>query len=478
MNSTDYHELFEAQCHLTDLYRNQLQSVTYELHKSRATIQHLRAILVSLTSDLNLKSEHLQTLFSFLDKCSDDDQRISSLSSSFKASLSSSHPLSQSPSSSSLCSLPSALLLIILQFLLPRDLSFLSYTCKDLSSLCNSPSLWSSLSCFRWHLPLLSKSSFLARYASEMCWYHTRPVVSTLLGHSGSVTCLSRAGGSARFVSGSDDCSLVLWELDERGLQDQEIVKQHHVQTRTVARKVHYYGHGGPVWSCCVGPDNSLVSGSYDKTVKVWDLATGRCEFTMRGHSEWVSAVDCNAQVIVSGSWDASVRVWAQATKQGVATLRFEDDAVYCVQLQSNCVAVGLKNSAAEIWDLQRAERVSRFQGHFKGVNAVRIKGDLLFTASSDSLVKVWDVRSGEGVGNLAGHSSNVMAVDYDEEAMRVASGSYDKTVRIWDARMGFRARSVLRAHSDPVFCVAIEPHRLITGSQDQSIKLWSFSHI
>jgi WD40 repeat protein len=470
----DYQELLKNQCNLTDLFRNQLQVTNFELQKARGIIQHLKAVLVSLQSDLNIKSEHLSTLLDFIDKNCGDETRIAILEEHFKKSLSHAYSSCVSCSSSKLSYLSNDVVCMILEYLEPRELTSISYTCKEMYSMCQSSNLWKLLSQSRWSVKLDGKSDFLARYKGEMAWYHTRPIVSTLLSHSGSVTCLSYTPGKPYFISGSDDCSLSMWGIDESHLNDQDIVKQHHVQTKTILKKICYYGHGGPIWSCCEAPDNKLVSGSYDKTIKTWNLSTGRCESTMRGHSQWVSSVDCNSQIIISGSWDSTIKIWDQVTKQCITTYTF-DNSVYCLQLYKDSVIVGLKSKVVEIWDINTSSKIISCFGHYKGINTVKMADHLAVTGSSDSLVKIWDLRTGECVDSLAGHTSNVMCLDFDIESRRLATGSYDKTIRIWDMRKNNSARTVLRGHSDPVFCLKFDDHKLISGSMDQSIKIWNF---
>ena len=118
------------------------------------------------------------------------------------------------------------------------------------------------------------------------------------------------------------------------------------------------------------------------------------------------------------------------------------------------------------------------FIGHFKGINTLKLTGNVAVSGSSDSLVKMWDIRTGDCVHNLAGHTSNVMCLDYDIDTHRVVTGSYDKTIRVWDMRKHNSARTILRGHSDPVFCLKVDDHKLISGSMDQSIKIWNFQFI
>jgi WD40 repeat protein len=149
------------------------------------------------------------------------------------------------------------------------------------------------------------------------------PVVATLSSHSGSVTCLAYATKDL-LVSGSDDGSLAVWNMrgSERSETGTQMAMQHHLQSRMICRMHSLQGHGGAVW--CVATDTGVVaSGSYDKTIKLWDLASGNCFKTLRGHESWVSCLgmDVASDCIVSGGWDASVRLWSISRGQQVAVL-------------------------------------------------------------------------------------------------------------------------------------------------------------
>ena len=468
-----YSALLRTQCDLTDLYRNQLHVVNYELKKARNTIHNLRALLVSFTSDFQIKSPEFQPFLDFINQNCEDDKRLADLEDSFKSSIT--RVYTECICSSSLSQLPSDLILVIIEFLGVKELTVFSYTCKEIYSMCQSSKIWRKLARSRWNLAIEDKSQVLKKYSQEMLWFHTRPTVSTLIGHHGSVTCLSLSKESSYLISGSDDCSLYLWELGKQNKHDTELVKQHHIQTKSITKKVCFYGHGGPVWSCCEGPFNTLISGSHDKTLKIWNLQTGQCQSTMRGHNAWVSSLDCTNEVIVSSAWDETIKIWSQETKTLIDTLNLQNDTVYCLKLRNNETVLGLKSKNIQIWDLNRNLMTMNCTGHFKAVNAVKIEGNLVVSASADSLVKVWDIRNGECVGNLPGHSANVMCIDFDIQSQRIVSGGYDKTIRVWDMRNWISPRNVLRGHSQPVFSLKFDDKKLISGSMDQSIKVWNF---
>jgi WD40 repeat protein len=188
------------------------------------------------------------------------------------------------------------------------------------------------------------KEAFKEHYIVDENWSRGRGRVSTLLGHQGTVTCLSLRG--PRMISGSDDGSMILWDLCPpqtepptvpavalAGLIDvgsnrrtrtttteqvygagagAEIgCRSSRYQQRSYARIFSFHGHGGPIWSLDYRPeDDLLVSGSYDETIKVWRVSTGKCMRSLRGHDGWVSSLSMlTASQVVSSSWDATVRV-------------------------------------------------------------------------------------------------------------------------------------------------------------------------
>jgi F-box and WD-40 domain protein 1/11 len=442
-----------------------------ELKKARNTIQNLRALLVSFTSDFQIKSAEFQPFLDFIHQNCEDDKRLADLEDTFKRSLTNLY--TSCPYNLSIFQIPSDLIFMVMEFLGVRELTVFSYTCKEIYSMCQAQKLWKNLGFSRWKEDNFDRRRFLKRYSQEMMWFHTRPAVSTLIGHHGSVTCLDFLEGSQVFVSGSDDCSLSLWEVKTIN-PDKGMLKQHHIQTRPINKKICFYGHGGPVWTCCFSPSNTLISGSHDKTLKVWNMSTGQCQFTMRGHNGWISSIDSTSSLIISSAWDSTVKFWNIETKNQVQNLHFED-IVYCLKAKNQTLALGTKSHSLEVWDILRTSQVLNCVGHLKAVNALKMTENLIVSGSSDSLVKVWDVRTGECVGNLPGHSNKVVCVDFEEGPMRVVSGGYDKSIRVWDLRNFCTARSVLRGHSEPVFCVRFDQTKLVSGSMDQCIKIWNF---
>jgi len=367
------------------------------------------------------------------------------------------------------------------------------------------------------------KKAVAVRWPVECRWRSKKTVVKTLQGHSGVVTCLRKSRNI--LVTGSDDGSLIYWSLSsdpslERKHSEEdltrtegfatnngrpriELMQQHHKQTRAdlVSRRLH--GHGGPVWCCAIDRD-AVVSGSYDKTVKVWNLSSGKCVRTLRGHTLWVSCVgfSYDSGRIISGSWDSSIRVWNSDVGQQIASFpTLEGNSKYCLDWnkKSGILATGSRNHEVQYWDINTISLIRTFSGHQNVVQSVW-NGELcrhLVTGGDDKVLKIWDPSSSTCSMTLEGHTSTVMGVQSDGD-YRVVSCSYDKTIKIWDLRMGTSSSSTatawaqwsgkqshnessacigtLEAHSEAVFCVQFDGNRIYSGSADKSAKIFQFS--
>ncbi|RYO77156.1 hypothetical protein DL764_010237 [Monosporascus ibericus] len=119
---------------------------------------------------------------------------------------------------------------------------------------------------------------------------------------------------------------------------------------------------------------------------------------------------------------------------------------------------------------------LSTLTGHGGGVNSVAFSGDgsRLASGSTDGTVKVWDAATGACLSTLTGHGDYVRSVAFSADGSRLASGSYDGTVKVWDAATG-ACLSTLTGHGGQVHSVAFsgDGSRLASGSDDRTVKVW-----
>jgi len=103
-----------------------------------------------------------------------------------------------------------------------------------------------------------------------------------------------------------------------------------------------------------------VVSGSYDKTLRVWDSTTGTCSKTLRGHTRSVCAIDVVGNVIVSGSVDKTVKIWNMESDECVMTLEGHQNTVSCVEIVGNMIITGSWDNTIKIWNVDDSPRPRR----------------------------------------------------------------------------------------------------------------------
>ena len=242
-------------------------------------------------------------------------------------------------------------------------------------------------------------------------------------------------------------------------------------------------GHRAGVLGVAVTPDGRLaVSASYDQTLKVWELGSGRELRTLSGHSSGVSAVAVtpDGQLAVSASWDQTLKVWELGTGRDLRTLSGHASSVNAVAVTPDGQrAVSAQGYSLKVWDLGSGRELRTLSGHTKEVNAVAVTpdGQLAVSASWDKTLKVWDLGTGRELHTLSGHTDVVFAVAVTLDGQLAVSASADRTLKVWDLGSGRELRT-LSGHTNSVSAVAITPdsQQAVSASYDRTLKVWELA--
>jgi WD40 repeat protein/GTPase SAR1 family protein len=240
-------------------------------------------------------------------------------------------------------------------------------------------------------------------------------------------------------------------------------------------------GHEGEITSVTVTPDGRVVSGSVDKSLRLWDLETSRCLRAFQGHTDHVLgvAVTLDGEQALSASADHTVRLWELATGCCLNTFQGHVGEVWCVAVtrDGRRVVSGSSDNSVRLWDLETGHCLATFEGHTDTVRSVVVTPDCrrLVSASTDKSVRVWDLEAVRCIRVFEDQTGRFASVVVTPDGRRVVSGSSDNTVRLWDLETG-HCLATFEGHTDAVRSVVVTPdgQRLVSGSRDNTVRLWN----
>uniref|UniRef100_A0AAR2LV34 WDR5-like beta-propeller domain-containing protein n=1 Tax=Pygocentrus nattereri TaxID=42514 RepID=A0AAR2LV34_PYGNA len=204
-------------------------------------------------------------------------------------------------------------------------------------------------------------------------------------------------------------------------------------------------GHSNYVFCCNFNPQSNLVvSGSFDESVRIWDVKTGKCLKTLPAHSDPVSAVHFNrdGSLIVSSSYDGLCRMWDSTSGQCLKTLIDDDNPpVSFVKFSPNgkyILAATLDNTL-KLWDYSKGKCLKTYTGHKNEKYCVFANfsvtgGKWIVSGSEDHMVYIWNLQTKEIVQKLQGHADVVIATACHPTQNIIASAALenDKTIKLW----------------------------------------------
>lgn len=304
-----------------------------------------------------------------------------------------------------------------------------------------------------------------------------------LEGHEGGVWALQYEGDT--LVSGSTDRSVRVWDIKTgRCLQ----VFQGHTSTvRCLVilqpTQIGTDQDGSPI---IMPKEPLIITGSRDSTLRVWKLpqpgdrqichagppANDRDNpyflRTLSGHHNSVRAIAAHGDTLISGSYDCSVRVWKISTGEQLHRLQGHTQKVYSVVLdhaRQRCIS-GSMDNLVKVWDLSTGTCLYNLEGHTSLVGLLDLSHERLVSAAADSTLRIWDPENGACKATLSAHTGAITCFQHDGQ--KVISGS-DRTLKMWNVRNGEFVRDLLVDLSG-VWQVRFDERRCVAAVQRNNL--------
>ena len=290
-----------------------------------------------------------------------------------------------------------------------------------------------------------------------------------LTGHTGWVRAVSFFPNGFSFASGSYDRTLRLWNVRDN---------------QSFGTLSNHLGSISGINAIAVHPNgNTFATGCIDRSIKLWNFRSGEPIRNIEGHDGQVYSVaySPDGKTLISSSADKTIKLWNWRRGELLKTFEGHQDKVVSVAFHPNgkTIASASFDKTIKIWDVNTGREILSITGHTAPVNAIAFSpdGKLLVSGSQDQTVKIWDVNTGKVVKTLSGHTGGVLAVAFNRDGTAIASGGADKTIRLWNVETG-KMTQILSNHEAPILSLSFSPKdsTLVSGSADRSVKVWQLS--
>lgn len=306
-------------------------------------------------------------------------------------------------------------------------------------------------------------------------WHAPWKLQSVISGHLGWVRAIAFDPGNEWFVTGSADRTIKVWDLAKCAAGAEG------------GLRLSLTGHINCIRGLAVSSRHPyLFSCGEDKKVMCWDLETNKIIRHYHGHLSGVFAMALHPtlDLLVTAGRDSVARVWDMRTKQQIHCLAGHKEAISSVVCNSADpqIITGSHDCQVRLWDLVAGKTMTTLTHHKKAVRALTMaKKEFSFVSGAADNIKRWQARDGTFLNNMSGHNAIINSLSTNEDGVLVSGGD-NGSLTFWDYETGYPFQKEM-SRVQPgsldaeagIFCSTFDMSggRFITGEADKTIKIW-----
>ncbi|CAO3611931.1 unnamed protein product [Cunninghamella blakesleeana] len=431
-------------------------------------------------------------------------------------SIQSNKDLNESDDKNVIYNLPVEIIHTVLNYFDYQSILILSSTCKYVQQLCKDNYVWHKRFQQDFHIPSsnINNNQYMTLYQNHCMlahrWLEGEVKTQYLQGHEGSIYCLARLNKN-QFISGSRDRTLRIWHMK------QQFDKKDSMTTKPIITKKT--NHQGSILCLKVSQKlNLMITGSSDATCALWDTRTLTLLFTFQDHHHGVLDVcfihtsdhsnnNNNKNHVItyfaSASKDHTICIWSynHQTNQGKlchrllghvgpvnALDKYNDQHVLSASADGtlklwnihtgSCIKTYISPSSNNN-NNQTDQQDNNQQQSLNGLACIKYdhKNNLIYGGGQDGKLRIWNADSEESIHILPGHHNLIRTMDLMKDGKILVTGSYDKTIRVWDLQKQQCILSFQSGHSSWIFNLMVTRSKIISAGQDHQIMMLDFAH-
>jgi F-box and WD-40 domain protein 1/11 len=307
-----------------------------------------------------------------------------------------------------------------------------------------------------------------------------------------------------------------------KGVPDQDWQKMYLVRRQIDTRwadgkaaAIYLNGHKDSVY-CVQFDEHKIITGSRDRTIRVWDTHTFQCirkigppslasssasasdnttlyppgAFYIQNtssidpsgglaphdyHDASILCLQFDDDIMVTGSSDHTAIVWSiKENYRPLYRLRGHTAGVLDVCIDERYIVTCSKDTTICVWSRDSGELIKKLTGHRGPVNAVQMRGNLLASASGDGMAKLWNLTGGLCVKEFSSKDRGLACVEFSEDGRSILAGGNDQVIYEYDTNTGDLVRELI-GHKGLVRSLHLDSsnNRVVSGSYDMSVKVW-----